>query len=73
MPDSQMPRPRKEKRKLAYRGRYGGTWGRSSRPPTAAPDQYGCLLNAMVAHTKTEYYNVDSNNDVAAATRLARA
>jgi hypothetical protein len=36
-PDLQRPRPKNEKRKLAYLGKYGGTWGSSSRPPTAVP------------------------------------
>jgi hypothetical protein len=35
----QIPRPKKLNKKDAYLGRYGGTWGRSSRPPTAISSQ----------------------------------
>jgi hypothetical protein len=69
-----MPRPRNEKRKLAYRGRYGGTCGRSSSPPIAMDNVNYVILGRWCcsAHTKTEKYHVDTSNCVASIPKSAR-
>lgn len=71
----QTPRPRKENKKLAYRGRYGGTCGRSSRPATAERAHNQRVLQiagCRRGHTKAEDDHIYPQNDGVAVVSLSK-